>query len=125
MSGQIKSYQDLKAWQLSMKFTKTIYRVTDDFPDTERFGLISQLRRASVSVPSNIAEGWGRFSTNDYARFLRMARGSLFEVETQLILAKDLGFLREDQFDIAYAEVNEAGRVLTGLVKSIEEKLKR
>ena len=121
--GAIRSYQDLDAWKLAMRLTRTVYEVTKGFPSDERFGLTSQVRRASVSIPSNVAEGWGRGSTQDYARFLRMARGSLYEVETQLIIARDLGYVDEGSLAGAIEQATEAGRVLAGLTKSIENKL--
>lgn len=121
--GTIRSYQDLDAWKLAMRLTRTVYEVSKGFPSDERFGLTSQVRRASVSIPSNIAEGWGRGSTQDYARFLRIARGSVYEVETQLIIARDLGYVDDESLERAIEHANEAGRVLAGLTKSIEAKL--
>jgi len=88
----IRSYRDLRVWQQSMDLAETIYQVTKTFPDTERYGLISQLRRAAVSVASNIAEGHAR-SLGDYVRHLLISSGSLAEMETQLILSQRLGIL--------------------------------
>lgn len=82
--ANINSYKDLIVWQKSIDFVDMIYAVTKSFPKEEQFGLTSQLRRASISIPSNIAEGWGRKYGNEYAHFLRIASGSLYEVETQL-----------------------------------------
>lgn len=95
MSTTIESYRDLEAWKHAIRLTRLVYRVSNGFPADERFGLTSQVRRAAVSIPSNIAEGWGRGTTTDYARFLRMAHGSLYEVETQCILAHELGMIDE------------------------------
>ena len=97
--------------------------MSDHFPKDERFGLTSQIRRAAVSIASNIAEGWGRGTTADYARFLRMARGSMYEVETQAIIARELGFIDEEKFEYYEQTIDEAGRVLAGLIRSIEKKL--
>ncbi|MFY9242309.1 MAG: four helix bundle protein [Polaribacter sp.] len=89
-------YKDLKFWQLSRAFCKEIYEVTNLFPETEKFGLVSQLRRASVSVASNIAEGASRSSNKDFNRFLVISLGSCYEIETQLLLSFDLGFINEN-----------------------------
>jgi four helix bundle protein len=97
--------------------------MSEHFPKDERFGLTSQIRRAAVSIASNIAEGWGRGTTADYARFLRMARGSMYEVETQAIIARELGYIDEEKFEYFEQTIDEAGRVLAGLIRSIEKKL--
>ena len=119
MGGEIRSYRDLIAWQKGIELCKKVYAVSALFPDQERFGLISQVRRAAVSVPSNIAEGYGRRRKQDYVRFLDMALGSLCEAETQLILAKELGFAETDQLDSCLELVQEPGRVLFGLARSV------
>ena len=123
MTEVIRSYRDLEAWRLAIRLTKVVYRMSEHFPSDERFGLTSQIRRAAVSVASNIAEGWGRGTTSDYARFLRMARGSMYEVETQGLIALELGFVEKDKFDFFEQTIDEAGRVLAGLLRSIENKL--
>lgn len=115
--GDIKSYEDLIAWQKSYQVVLEIYRLTKTFPDDERFGLVSQMRRAAVSIPSNIAEGWGRRSRTDYVRFLKMAAGSSYELHTQLRLARDLGYLKADEL---FELLNESERVLNGLIRSLE-----
>lgn len=120
MGSEIKSYRDLVAWQLAVDLSLLVYELTRTFPDTERFGLTSQIRRASVSVASNVAEGYGRGTTSDYQRFLRMARGSLYEVETQMVIAARLGYLGRDRFEQYEAKSNECSRVLAGLLRSIE-----
>jgi four helix bundle protein len=119
----IESYRDLDAWRLGIRLTSAIYRLTASFPSSELYGLTTQLRRAAVSVPSNVAEGWGRGTTTEYLRFLRMARGSLYEVETQLIIAQDLQFVEEARMHEAIAIVGDAGRVLAGLLGAIESRL--
>jgi len=123
VSYSIDSYRDLDAWKLAIRMTRFVYRASERFPSDERFGLTSQIRRAAVSVPSNIAEGWGRGSTQDYIRFLRMARGSIYEVETQLVLAKELSFIDHEVFSAVDEAIRESGRVLAGLLRSIERKL--
>ncbi|MEO1130744.1 MAG: four helix bundle protein [Planctomycetota bacterium] len=116
----IRSYPDLVAWQLGVELSLRIYRCTSSLPGDERFGLVSQLRRAAVSVPSNIAEGYGRGSTSDYVRFLKVARGSLFELQTQVLITNRLGFLAGEAFEQLEEKSNELGRVLAGLIKSLE-----
>lgn len=120
MESGIKSYRDLVAWQLAVELSLLAYQLTHGFPDVERFGLTSQIRRASVSVASNVAEGYGRGTTSDYQRFLRMARGSLYEVETQMVIAARLGYLEGDRSAEYETKSNECSRVLAGLLKSIE-----
>jgi four helix bundle protein len=115
---QVKTYRDLIAWQKAMHLAEEVYHITDHMPDNERFGLTSQMRRAAVSISSNITEGHGRETRPDYLRFLRMARGSLMELETQLILAERLRFIRLPQDLLAIQE--ETDRVLQGLIRSLE-----
>lgn len=100
-----------------------IYSLTRGFPEHEKFGLTSQIRRASVSVASNIAEGYGRGRSNDYLRFLTMARGSLCEIDTQLYFALRLGYTNDGDYQAAMKECKDCGRVLAGLIRSIEDNL--
>ncbi len=116
----IQSHRDLVAWQLGVRTAKEIYRVTEAFPKSEQYGITNQLRRAGVSVPSNIAEGYGRGTRQDYLRFLRIARGSVFEMDTQLLIAMELGYLDQDTHTSIEANLHECGRVLAGLIRSIE-----
>ncbi|USO00370.1 MAG: four helix bundle protein [Phycisphaeraceae bacterium] len=116
----MKSYEDLVAWRLAVSACIDVYRVTQRFPSDERFGPTQQLRRAAVSVPSNIAEGYGRGSRQEYTRFLRVARGSLNEVETQLLIAEKLGYFGKAEHDETREKLAEAGRVLAGLIRSLE-----
>jgi four helix bundle protein len=118
--GGIRSYEDLRVWQEGIALCETVYRLTQSFPDDERFGLTSQLRRASVSVPSNIAEGWGRGSRVDYIRFLRIARGSLYEVRTQLIISQRVGLVAD--VDPALRSADDLRRMLVGLIRSLEDR---
>jgi len=114
----IRSYRDLRVWQQSMDLAQAIYQVTRTFPDTERYGLISQLRRAAASVPSNIAEGHTR-SLGDYIRHLLISNGSLAEVETQLILSQRLGILSTAGADQLLLACEQLGRGLGALRKSL------
>lgn len=108
-----------------MQAVRAVYHLTAQFPADERFGLTAQVRRAAVSIPSNVAEGWGRQSTQEYARYLKIARGSLYEVETQLLIAMELGMAEESDTASVLDEVEHAGRVLAGLVRSIENRLEQ
>lgn len=113
-----RSFKDLIAWQKAVRFVTLIYKLTGTFPDTERYGLISQLRRAAVSIPSNIAEGQGRLTEGEFRQFLGHARGSLLEVETQLFIAKELGFVTSTRFTEVERESGELGKILNGLIGS-------
>jgi four helix bundle protein len=123
--GDIRSHRDLVAWQKAMDLGIEVYRLTKTFPESERFGLISQLRRASVSVASNIAEGYGRGTTADYIRFLRASRGSLYEIDTQLLLAVRLEYIPKSAYDEILERLNECGRILAGLIRSLESESAR
>ena len=114
-----RSYKDLVAWQKAMNLVTAVYRATAGFPKEEQFGLTSQLRRAAVSIPSNIAEGQGRLSEKEFCYFLGQARGSLMEVETQLQIAQNLGYLESEGTDALLKACAEAGRILNGLLASI------
>jgi len=115
--SKIKTFRDLVAWQRAMKLARMLYIHTNTMPNEERFGLTSQMRRAAVSVPSNIAEGYARQSRTDYVRFLRMARASLAELSTQIELASDLGMLQPSPN--LQEVLEETDRVLQGLVRSL------
>jgi four helix bundle protein len=115
MSG---TYRDLKAWQTAMNLVGDVYRLTQEFPRGETYGLTSQLRRAAVSIASNIAEGKGRSSDKELLHFLSNAKGSLFEVETQVIIADRQGYLTHSQAEGLLSQTAEVGRLLNGLMKS-------
>lgn len=117
----IRSFRDLIAWQKGIELCKQIYRISASLPDVEKFGLVAQIRRAAVSIPSNIAEGYARRRKQDYLRFLDMARGSLAEVETQLVLIRELGFAREELLSGCFELVRELDRILFALAKGVEE----
>jgi four helix bundle protein len=115
----MQSYRSLLVWQRAMQLALAVYRGTTDFPKGEQFGLISQMRRAAVSVPSNIAEGKERQSDKDFARFVAMALGSLAELETQLLLSGDLGYLAGPGLQTLLEQADEVGKMLRGLQKTL------
>jgi four helix bundle protein len=115
------TYKDLEVWQLSIALVVEVYRGTASFPREEMFGLTSQLRRAAVSVASNIAEGKGRFSDRELAQFLGIARGSIFEIETQIVIARKLGFLAENEASKLSNRCAEVGRLLNGLIRAVKK----
>jgi len=120
-ADKIRGYRDLRAWQLGRVLVKMVYDLTRQFPPQELYGLSHQIRKAAVSVPSNIAEGYGRGSLRDYVRFLQTARGSLCEVETQAVLAQDLGYVAAAQVDPVWQAAEECARVLQGLIASLRK----
>ncbi|MBZ5679931.1 MAG: four helix bundle protein [Acidobacteriia bacterium] len=113
-----ESYKDLIAWRKSMEMVTEIYRASRTFPRDELYGLTNQLRRAAVSVPSNIAEGQARFSHKEFHHFLSHARGSLVEIETQLMIAHNLGYLSAKEGSALLGKAAELGRILNGLIAS-------
>jgi four helix bundle protein len=119
----VRSYRDLKVWQTAMSLTNDVYTVTAAFPKAELYGLTSQIRRAAVSVPSNIAEGHARGTTRDFLRFLAMAQGSLAELETQFFIATRQGFLPEDNAAPLLSTADEVGKMLRSLQTSLNEKI--
>lgn len=116
----IKTFRDLKIWQQSMELVTKIYKVTTDFPETEKYGLVSQLRRCSVSVPANIAEGFGRKSQGDFKRFVNISMGSLFELQTQIEVAKNLEFLSGKQFQTLYDDSREIERMMSSFIRTLK-----
>lgn len=119
----VNNYRDLKVWQMAMKLTEDIYRSTESFPSRETYALASQLQRAAVSIPSNIAEGHARSSTKDYLRFVSISQGSLAEAETQLELAHRLGYIAQAELLCLREQTNEVGRMLHGLRNALAAKL--
>jgi four helix bundle protein len=97
VNGKISDFKEMRVWQMSMKLAESIYRLSNDFPKSEMYGLTSQLRRCAVSIPSNIAEGFSRKSTNEFIQFLYISLGSCSECETQLIIAKRVGYLESER----------------------------
>ncbi|MCX7184247.1 MAG: four helix bundle protein [Nitrosospira sp.] len=112
-----KPHEQLEAWKFAMQLVKAVYQMTSDFPAEERYGLSQQMRRAAVSIPSNIAEGAGRNGAKEFLNFIGIARGSLAELETQLQLATMLGFAAPDH--PAFELANSTGKLLTGLHKKL------
>jgi four helix bundle protein len=117
---QAHRYQDLLAWQRAIAFVERIYEVTSKLPQAETFGLKSQMRRSAVSVPSNIAEGQGRATRGEFQQFLGHARGSLYELETQILIASKLGYVSTGERDCLLMEAGELGRILNGLIASLK-----
>jgi len=113
----IRDYRDLLVWQCAMRLVKSVYSTTASFPAAEIYGLTSQIRRSAVSVPSNIAEGHGRENDGDFRRFLAIARGSLAELQTQLILSGELGFADEKAIAIHLEKTEEVARMIRGMQK--------
>ena len=118
----LKSYKDLKVWGKSYDLCLEIYRITVSFPKEERYGLTSQIRRSAVSIPSNIAEGYGRKTTLDYIRMLYISYGSVCELETQILLAGDLGLIEKGELYAIKEGIEEIERMLKALIKSLENK---
>ncbi|HLW84673.1 MAG TPA: four helix bundle protein [Candidatus Sulfotelmatobacter sp.] len=118
MSG---TYSDLEVWQAAMDLAINIYRFTKNFPKEETYGLTSQLRRAAVSVPSNIAEGKGRSSDKDLVHFLGNSRGSLFEIETQATIASRLGYVSSEQGESTARQSARVGQLLNGLIRALRK----
>lgn len=113
-----KGYRSLKVWERAMELAEEVYRITDSMPDTERYGLISQMQRSAISIPSNIAEGHGRSHTGDFLKHLSYAKGSLAELETQLTLAVRVNRLERAHALHAWELSNEVGKMLTTMIKN-------
>lgn len=119
--NKIKTFRDLIVWQKSMALLTRLYRETSGFPADEKFGLVSQMRRCAVSIPSNIAEGYGRRATNDYLRFLQIAIGSLYELQTQLEISMNLMLMDEQKYTDLNGALCEIERMLSSLAGKIRE----
>jgi four helix bundle protein len=118
----LRSYKELTVWQKSYQLCLEIYRLTKLFPDDERYGLTSQIRRAAVSIPSNIAEGYGRKTTPEYIHSLYIAYGSICELETQILLSIDLGYITAENMNKIQMNIGDIERMLKALIKSLEKK---
>ena len=123
MKETVNCHRDLKVWRKSMDLVVACYRLTKLFPDQEKYGLVSQLQRAAVSVPSNIAEGHGRKYTNDYLRFLSIANGSLMEVETQIQIAQRLNFINSEECTTILNQTSQISRMLSGLKAALKRNI--
>ena len=122
MNRSIKSYRDLEVWQRGRYLVKDIYQTTTRFSSEEKFGLVNQMRRAAVSIPSNIAEGHARTGTREFPHFISIAMGSLAELETQIILSADLGYLKASEKQRLLQELDTLGKMLRGLHKSLNQR---
>ncbi len=118
--GELQNHRDLKVWQISVDLVETVYRLSRNWPNHELYGLVSQARRASVSVPANVAEGAGRRSTGEFIQFVGIARGSLAELET--LFAGRLGYLEDEVLEHLLSDIAAVGRMLTGLMQSLRER---
>ena len=123
MYNKITSYRDLKVWQEGRKLATIIYRQIAQFPKNEQFGISDQMKRAAVSVPSNIAEGFGRATAKEKNQFYYVAKGSLAELETQMYIASDISYISEAQLNILLEQAELTHRLLQGLIKANKERL--
>jgi four helix bundle protein len=123
MDSMVQSFRDLQVWQRSMQMTVAIYRMTQQFPREEIYGITSQMRRSAISIPCNIAEGQGRLNTGEFRQFLGIARGSNCELQTQLEIARALNFGESKLIDEAEALSHEVGKMLFALLESLKSKL--
>jgi len=117
-----RNYRDLIAWQKAMELVEEVYKVTRGFPKEEVYALTSQMHRAAVSIPSNIAEGEGRRSGNEFSHFLSIAHGSLRELETQILIAQRLLYLTDAQVETLFSMTEEIGRLINGLANSLKRR---
>lgn len=121
--GELNSYKDLKIWQKGLSLCVNTYELTKDFPEEKKFGLISQIRRCSVSISANIAEGYGRHSTKSYVQFLKIARGSLYELDTHLELSNQLKFVKNEiLLETIKEQIIEEGKMINSLINKIDIK---
>lgn len=114
------NYKELKLWQKAIELTTSVYKLTSTFPKEEKFGLTSQIQRAVVSIPSNIAEGCGRNSDKEFSQFLAIALGSSFELETQLLIAENLGFTATTSLSLVFNQLSEVQKMIVGLKKNVQ-----
>ncbi|BAQ62480.1 23S ribosomal protein [Geminocystis sp. NIES-3708] len=121
---EVKSYRDLTVWQKSMDLVVRCYQLTSQFPKTEIYGLSSQIQRAAVSIPANIAEGKGRNYLGDYIRHLSIANGSLKELETHLLIVERLEYIKQEELKILLNKCEEIGRMLHSLIEKLSQKKK-
>lgn len=122
-NNKIKIFSDLNAWKEGHKFAIMIYETTKTFPDEEKFGLISQMKRAAVSITSNIAEGFSRYGYAEKIRFYHIAQGSVTELQNQLIIAKDLEYLKKTDFENLFAQSIIVHKLINGIIKASRNKL--
>jgi len=120
---KIESYRQLQVWQKAVRLVTEVYRISRVFPKEETFGLTSQTRRAAVSVPANIAEGWGRNMSREYVQFLRVARGSLLELETHLEIARNLGYLGNPMHEMLLEKTQELNKMLNSMIQALSKSM--
>ena len=119
----INSYKDLLIWQKGIDLAVDVYSLTGDFPEVEKFALSSQIKRAASSIPANIAEGYGRQSTKSYSQFVKISRGSLFELETHLILAERLNYIvKTELYNKIKDQIIEEGKMINSFIKKLDDK---
>jgi four helix bundle protein len=119
--SEVRSYKDLLIWQKGIELTERVYQLVKSFPNEELYALTSQIKRCTISIPSNIAEGYGRKSTKNYIQFLRISRGSLFELETQLIIANKLNYITDKEIaDTIFNLIAEEGKMLNSFIKKLD-----
>ncbi|MFA5172789.1 MAG: four helix bundle protein [Candidatus Paceibacterota bacterium] len=123
MSGNINNFYDLKVWKDAHKIILEIYKETKDFPDSEKFGLISQMRRSASSITANIAEGFGRYHFKDKIKFYQQARGSAVELQDQIFLSKDLNFIAENKAKELFGDVLVVLKEINGIIKKTKERI--
>ena len=119
--NKVSTYKDLLVWQKGIQIVKEVYLAIGEFPKEELYGLQSQIKRSSISIPSNIAEGWGRNYSKSYVQFLKYARGSLLELETQIIIAQELNFISIENFNKIQSLITEESKMLNAFIKSINK----
>ena len=117
----MNNFRELNVWQKARVFTKDLYQLLSKYPNDEKFAIVSQMKRASVSIVSNIAEGAGRNTNNDFARFLDIALGSAFEIETQLILSNDLNFISDSELNEFESKIQEIEKMINGLIRAVRK----
>ncbi len=120
---KIESYQDLKVWKKSIRLVTEIYKITQSFPKVEVYSLTNQIRRSAISIPANIAEGWGRNMTKEYIHFLKISRGSLLETETHLIISKNLKYISSQTMESMLLKIKEINKMLNALINSLNKNI--
>ncbi len=121
--SNINSYKDLKIWQKGIELVELIYKITISFPKNEQYGITSQIKRSSVSVPSNIAEGWGRGYNSSFLQFIKIARGSLYELETQIIIAYKIQLISKEDFEIIENLIMIESKMINSFITSLKNKI--
>jgi len=117
-----KTHKDLLVWKKGITLVKTIYQITAGFPRREDFCITNQLRRAAISIPSNLAEGAARNSTKEFGQFIHIALGSVSEIDTQILICKELGYITDESYLLVLDELDEISKMLTGLLKALQSK---